>query len=226
MSIRQPFNLLDKPVPSFELSVENTALIIVDVQRLTVDESGGLARLARDKGIMTEFNEFFKLVRVMIPNIRSILGRCRELGVQVFFTRMASLTKDGRDISLQNKARGRVLTVASEDSHFIEELHPVPGDIVIDKGCDNPFNCTDLENVLRNLGVRYLILCGVRTPGYLNTTALDAADRGFGVVFVSDACAGGIYERKDYLTSGLIRVRSTSLVLDLLSPLSEGGEPR
>jgi nicotinamidase-related amidase len=196
----------------------------MDVQRLTVDKSGGIARLARERGVLGEFKEYFQLVEKMIPNINLILERCRELGIQVLFTRLASHTGDGSDMSVQNRARGMILTLDSEDSRFIEELSPAPGDIVIDKGCDNPFNCTEIELILRDLGIRYLILCGVRTPGYMNTAAFDAADKGFGVIFVSDACAGGVRENKVYLTGGLIRVRPASSVLELLSPLSKGGE--
>ena len=221
-NIKQPFNLLFNPLPKLDLSIENTVLIILDVQRLTISKSGTIAILAREKGVLGELNEYFELVRIMIPNIRLLIGKCRELGIQIIFTRLASHTKTGRDMSVQNKARGIGLTMDSDDSHFTKDLIPEPGDLIIDKVCDNPFNCTELGHILKNLRVKNLILCGVRTPGYLNTTAFDAADRGFGVIIVPDACAGGVRESKQYLTGGLIRLRPTSNMLELLAPLSEG----
>jgi len=217
--IRRPFRSLYDPVPPFNLTSENTALLILDVQRLTVHESGGLARLALKKGIFSEFNDYFKSVRKMIPNIILLVDRCRELGIQIIFTRLASSSKNGRDMSAQNKVLGDILIHESEDSRFIETLHPERGDIVIQKVCNNPFNCTGLEEILRNLGVEYLIVCGVRSPGYLNTTALDAADRGFGVIVVSDACAGGVCRGTQHLTGGLIRVRPTRSVMEVLLDL-------
>jgi nicotinamidase-related amidase len=222
MSRRNPFPILDNPVPTFNLNVSNTVLLISDVQHLTADRSGGLAKIAKEKGVSTEFNEYFKLIDIMIININLLLKRCRELGVQIIFTRIASKTKDGQDMSLQNKARGIIIPCDSKESSFIENLVPEKGDIIINKTCDNPFNCSNLENTLRNLSVKYIILCGVRTPGYLNTTALDAADRGFCVIVVYDAVAGGIRERKEYLTGGIVRVRDTRSVLELLENLPTG----
>ena len=95
-------------------------------------------------------------------------------------------------------------------------------EIVLDKVCNNPFNCTELENLLDDHNIRYLILCGVRTPGYLNTIAFDAADRGFGVIVVSDACAGNAPNGTQQLTGGLIRVRNTRAILELLDYIVKG----
>ena len=111
-----------------------------------------------------------------------------------------------------------------KDSEFLPDIKPEGGDIVIDKTCDNPFNCTGLEDVLTNLNSSYIIVCGVRGGGYLNTTALDAADRGFGVIVVSDAVASEIYHGThpmvESLNGGLIRVRLTSSLIEELSELT------
>ena len=72
--VRAPFNLLYKPVPSFDLFVENTALIIMDVQHLTVDKKGGVASLAWERGVLGEFKEYCDLVETMISNIHLILA--------------------------------------------------------------------------------------------------------------------------------------------------------
>ena len=217
---RQPFKLLNNAVPPFDITVTNVAFVIVDVQHLTVDESGGFARIAREKGIISELKYYYDSVSKMIPNIRSILSRCRELGIQVVFSRLVSSSKKGHDLSLQNQVKGITVPHNSEDSRFIRNLCPEKGELVINKKCDNPFNCTDFEDIIRDKGIRYLIICGVISPGYLNTTVLDAADRGFGVTVASDACAGGVRGGTRYLTGGLVRVRSTKAILSLLSTLN------
>jgi nicotinamidase-related amidase len=73
-----------------------------------------------------------------------------------------------------------------------------------------------LEDILQNLNVKYIILCGVRTPGYLDSVSFDAADRGFGVIVVSNASVGGVPGGTSKLTGGLIRVRSIKQVLEML----------
>jgi nicotinamidase-related amidase len=46
---------------------------------------------------------------------------------------------------------------------MIETLAPLDDEIVIPKTASSVFNSTNIDCVLRNLGVRYLILCGVLT---------------------------------------------------------------
>lgn len=222
MSRKDPFPILDNPVPTFNLKEGNTVLLISDVQYLTTDRSGSYAKIAQEKGVTAEFKEYYKLIDTMVPNIKLLLERCRELGIHVIFTRIASNTKDGQDMSLQNKTRGIIIPCDSKEASFIENLGPEKNDTIINKTCDNPFNCSNFESTLRELGIEYIILCGVRTPGYLNTIAFDAADRGFGVIVVYDAIAGGCRERKEYLTGGILRVRHTRSVLELLENLPTG----
>ena len=223
---RQPFKLLYNPVPPFNMSIDNTALLILDVQRFTVDESGGLAKLAREKGIISEFKDFFESVKTMISNIQLILSKCRDLGIRIIFTRLVLTNENVHDTNIQNKARGINKIFSLEDSHFLDNLYPKKNEIIIDKKCDNPFNCTKLEYILRKMGVKYLLICGVLSPGYLNTTALDAADRGLGIVAISDACAGGVRGGTQFLTGGLIRVRSTHSVMEYLSSICDEGDKR
>ena len=55
---RTPFKILHKHVPAFELTSSNSALLISDLQKLTVDKEGGWAKLARLKGVASEFEEY------------------------------------------------------------------------------------------------------------------------------------------------------------------------
>ena len=224
MSRRNPIPLLDNPVPRFNIKANNIALIILDIQYFITDKSGQLAKDAQERGVSAEFKEYFELIEDMIPNINKLVDHCRNLGIQIIFIRTASRTKDGRDMSLQKKAQGRIYN-CDFDFSFNKSLQPERGDIILDKTCDNPFNCTELEKILRNLSVEYIMLCGVLSPGYLDTTALDAADRGFGVIVVFDAVAGGVRERKEYLTGGLLKIRDTNSVIELLEPLGKRGLP-
>lgn len=217
---RTPFKILYKPVPAFELTSLNTVLLISDLQKLTVDEEGGWAKLARLKGVTTEFENYLAYLQRAVKNTSVILERCREHGIKIIFTRIVSKTKDGADVGRQTSVWDESFLYDLDDE--ILSFPNKKNDIVLDKVCSNPFNCTCLEDLLHDLGIRYLILCGVRTPGYLNVVAFDAADRGFGVIVVSDASAGGVSNGTQRLTGGLIRVRNTRAILKLLEDIVEG----
>lgn len=195
--------------------------MISDLQRLTVDEEGGISKLAQLKGVSSEFKYYYESVQGVIENTRSILKVCRQIGFNVIFTRIASKTGDGNDIGRNTSIWNKSFPYNPEDATLT--FQPDKQDIVLDKICDNPFNCTELERLLINLDIRYLILCGVRTPGYLNIIAFDAADRGFGVIVVSDACAGGVLGGTRNLTGGLLKSRSTRSVLEIMEQVRKEG---
>ena len=217
---RIPFNILLKPVPAFNLSSRNTALLISDMQKLTVDKNGGWSKLMRLKGVSSEFEDYHAHLKRAVKNTRKILTKCRQLGIKIIFTRIVSQTKDGTDIGRQISVWDKDFPYDPDDEtlSFTNEKK----EIVLDKLCSNPFNCTFLEDLLKEMGIKYLIVCGVRTPGYLNSLAFDAADRDFGVIVVSDASAGGVSNGTRRLTGGLIRVRNSQATLELLEDVMKG----
>lgn len=216
---RTPFKILYKPVPPFYLTVDNTALLISDLQRLTLCEKGGIAKLSYLKGVTSEFKEYYESVQRTMVNASKILERSRQLGLNIIFTRIVSRENDGTDIGRQTSIWDESFPYDPDD-----EALSIPNEkdeIILDKVCSNPFNCTEIEVLLRKLGVEYIILCGVRSPGYLNTIAFDAADRGFGVIVASDACAGGTLNGTQRLNGGLIRVRNTRSILEMLETVEK-----
>jgi nicotinamidase-related amidase len=69
------------------------------------------------------------------------------------------------------------------------EIAPRVGELVINKVSTSAFNSTGLDEILRRLGVANLILTGVTTEACVDSTARDAADRGYCCVMVEDGCA-------------------------------------
>jgi len=218
---RTPFKILYKPVPPFSLTGHNTALLISDLQRLTVDNRGGIFKLSSLKGVSSEFKDYYVSMQKVVDNVSKILERSRQLGLKVIFTRIVSKNKDGTDIGPHTSIWDETHPYDPHDETLT--LPNKRNELILDKVCSNPFNCTELERLLRTLDVMYIILCGVRSPGYLNTIAFDAADRGFCVLMVSDACAGGTPNGTRQLTGGLIRVRNTRSILEMLETI-EGVE--
>lgn len=78
------------------------------------------------------------------------------------------------------------LVRGSWDADVIDELTPHPADRIIDKNRYDAFLYTDLEVVLRAMGVRHLIVSGVVTSVCVESTVRSAEQRDFGVSVASD----------------------------------------
>ena len=77
-------------------------------------------------------------------------------------------------------------TVGAQPQHFNEvdqgyelvpRLRALPGEIVVDKWTFGAFASTDLEQQLRQRGVRRILLCGILTNVCVFATAVQACDR-------------------------------------------------
>ncbi|MBA2461086.1 MAG: cysteine hydrolase [Actinobacteria bacterium] len=89
---------------------------------------------------------------------------------------------------------------------MIASLAPTDGELVIDKNTSSAFNSTGIEWLLRNLEVETLVLAGVATDMCVETTARDAADRGFNVILAEDATATFFEHHHRAALSGFARV--------------------
>jgi nicotinamidase-related amidase len=99
------------------------------------------------------------------------------------------LTRDGRDRSLEHKHLGIHHPPGSKDAQILDEVAPQGDEIVITKTCGGVFNGSNIEYVLRNIGIQHLIVVGVVTSGCVEVAVRDAADRGFQILLVEDATA-------------------------------------
>ncbi|MDE7408626.1 MAG: cysteine hydrolase [Muribaculaceae bacterium] len=81
------------------------------------------------------------------------------------------------------------LLPGSMGSEMPDEIAPQRGDIKITKQRFSCFMGTDLEIVLRGLGVKNIYITGTQYPNCIRTTAVDAMSRDYNTIIVTDCCS-------------------------------------
>jgi nicotinamidase-related amidase len=200
-----------------------TALLFIDVQQYCAARNGNEFREFKDLSdaeFDARFGYYFdQLESVALPNMQRLQAGCRGAEIEVMYTLIESLTADGRDRSLDYKITGFNVPKGSAEAKVLDAIRPGDDEIIIPKTASSVFNSTNIDYVLRNLGVRYLILAGVLTDQCVESAVRDACDLGYLVTLVPDACATYSRERHDNTLraiKGYCRQRTTE---DLLAEL-------
>jgi nicotinamidase-related amidase len=186
---------LTREVP---LDPEVSALLFIDVQNFAARRDGGEFKDVSDADIAAKYGYYFdRLGSVAIPNMQKLQAAFREAGIEVLYTTIESLTKDGRDRSLDYKITGFHVPKGSPDGKVIDEIAPGDDEIVLPKTSSSVFVSTHIDYLLRNLGVRQLVISGIVTDQCVESAVRDACDLGYLVTLVPDACATYSQERHD-----------------------------
>ena len=161
------------------------ALLLVDLQQGTCGDAQPRPRPAFD----VQFRAH------TLPAARRALEAARQAGLEVIHTVIANLTADGRDRSLDYKRCDMGFAPGSRAAQVIPELAPRADELVLPKSSSSPFSSTTLDYLLRNIGIRTLVVIGLLTDQCIDHTVKDAADRGYRVVCLTDACQAESQER-------------------------------
>jgi nicotinamidase-related amidase len=205
------------------MSAENTALLVVDMQYFDADRDEGEGRTAKELGVEEYFEEYFAQIDAIVPRIQQLLALFRRKSMEVIHIRVSELTADSRDVGRKQLVRGFVVPAGSREADFLDDLQPVGDELVINKSSSGVFPVTNLDRLLRNMGITTLVFTGTSTNGCVESAVRDAVDLGYEVVIVSDACAAGTLDAHNlalvYLAGALTQVLSTDQVVDLVEAL-------
>lgn len=196
-----------EPYP-FEFEPRTTALLMIDMQRDFLEAGGFGEMLGND----------VSLLRSTIEPCKAVLKAAREAGLFVVHTREGH-RPDLSDAPSAKLARGHLKTgigdtgsmgrvlVRGEAGHdLIPELAPRPGEPVVDKPGKGAFYETDLHSILRNQGIRSLIVCGVTTEVCVHTSVREANDRGYECIVLSD-CVGSYFPEFQRVALDMIKAQ-------------------
>ncbi len=208
---------LTREVP---LKPEQSALLFVDVQNFCAHRDGGEFKGLSEVAFEAKYGWYFRtLEERAIPNMQRLQAACRKAGVEVMYTTIESLTKDGRDRSLDYKISGFNVTKGSWDGKVIDQIAPGEDEIWLPKTSSSVFVSTHIDYVLRNLGVKQLAIAGLITDQCVESAIRDACDLGYLVTQVTDACTTYSQERHDNslrAISGYCRQATTEALVEEL----------
>ena len=206
-----------------EIDPAHAALLFIDVQNYVTGPDGGEYAHLDAAEREAKYGFFFRAMReTAVPNMQRVQAACRKGGIEVLYTVIENLTRDGRDRSLDYKISGLTVPRGSWDGKVIDAIAPGEDEIVLPKTSSSVFISTNIDYVLRNLGVRSLVISGVLTDQCIDSAVRDACDLGYLVTTVTDACATHSQERHDWSlrnNRGYARQVTTSAMLDEISRL-------
>jgi ureidoacrylate peracid hydrolase len=167
-------NRLSREVP---IDPAHAALLIIDVQNYCLRPTAGVS-------------EFFchSLHETVIPNLQLLQAACREAHIEIVYSVIENMTRDGRDRSLDYKISGIDVPRASWEAQVIDEIASGEDEMVFPKTSSNVFISTNIDYILRTLGIRSLIVAGIMTDQCVESAVRDGCDLGYLVTLVTDAC--------------------------------------
>ena len=166
-------------------SEERAALLVIDLERGFIDESSPLC---------------IRGAVATLPACGQAIAYAREVGVPVFFIHRA-YRANGSDVEACRypgwQAGGKPLAPGSTGPGSVEtppEVTPQEGDYVVLKPRFSAFFHTELDLILRRLGVRTLYLTGTTTPNCIRTTCYDGLSLDYNVGVLTDCCSSNSEE--------------------------------
>lgn len=167
------------------------ALLIIDMQYATGHRDGALGRRMRAERSNLTDDRFDRIERLVVPNVLRMAPIFRAGGGEVIYITQGAERADCADAPPHMRAFYTATGnhVGSREHDILDELAPAENDVVVNKRSIGAFASTGIDHLMRSLGRVQLYMTGISTNMCVETTAREAADRGYTVTLVEDACA-------------------------------------
>ena len=160
-----------------------------------------------------------------MPAVAQLVRSARAIGVEVVHGTFARRV-DGKGTNTNARlfagvARAPVkLLPGSEATKVIDEVGVAPSDLVLIRTHGlNPMAGTDLDSILRNLGVTTVVVAGVSVNVAITNLVMDAVNRGYDVVLPRDAVCGVPTEYADAVIDNTLSLLATVTTVDELTAI-------
>ncbi|BBY01885.1 cysteine hydrolase [Mycobacterium seoulense] len=188
---------------------QHTAIVTQECQGAVIGPDAGLAMLAEEAR------------RVALPNIVRLLPAARAAGVRVVHC-LVQRRPDGLGSNHNAKifamGHGQVdITPGTPGAAVLPELGPEPGDLALSRWHGvGPMGGTDLDAVLRNLGVSTIVVVGVSLNIAIPNVVMDAVNAAYRVIVPRDAVAGIPTEYGEAIIANTLSLLATITTTDEL----------
>lgn len=181
-----------------EFDVDRAAVIVVDMQN----------DFGADGGMFDRAGINIAPIKAIVPNIAAVLADARSAGVPVIYVKMghrpdlsdagdppAPHFKIHQRLSLgasfpaPDGSDGRILVRDTWNTDIVGALAPLPGDVVSWKHRYSAFFETDLDHVLKSMGLKTLIVTGATTSICVDSFVRDAMFRDYSCIVLEDCTA-------------------------------------
>jgi ureidoacrylate peracid hydrolase len=196
---------------------QKTALLVIDLQNDTISAGGkaeGSGAIEHAKSQHT------------VEHVSKLLTTARAAGSPVFYNLFvvepgAPAIGSNAPIFISLRKGGNV-TRGTWGAKIVDGLEVVKSDYILERERMNAFHGTQLDVMLRNLGVETVIICGAWTNMAVEHTARSAADHGYRVVLASDATSTFNDEwQKAALNYALTQIATIALTEEIVKTLRE-----
>lgn len=208
------------PKDAWRIDGNNTALVVVDMQRAFVDKGAPLECAG---------------ARELVPKINQLAATCRELRIPVIFVRAnrrADLSDSGLILNFSIRSQDDEMNhlEGMKGNEFAIGINVMKSDYIVHKVRYSAFipGSSSLEPLLRGMGRDRFMICGVATDVCVGATTIDAMMLGFKVFFVGDLTATFTAERQrvalEVYNRHFAKVVTFSDVMEELTQLLKGRE--
>jgi nicotinamidase-related amidase len=170
---------------SLMLDPTQTALLVVDVENEFCHPDGKC--FIGDRGIAA------------VGRLSQLQARCRERGVPIVFVRSV---RDPDDLEFTEFGRSPILLRNTWATEYVPDVAPSPAEVVVEKHSHDPFNGTELERRLREMGVapgaqHTVLVTGVATHVCVACAIIGLSVRNYQPVLVADCAASSTAEQEE-----------------------------
>ena len=181
-----------------EQNNKNTALLVMDMQAGIV-------------GMLPNGTD-------LLPKVAQAIASARENKIPVIYVTVG-FRQGAPEVSMNNKGvaavKERLAAVNMDEFTKVHpDLAPQDGELTVMKRRLSAFSGSDLELVLRALGIQHIILTGISTSGVVLSTLREATDKDYRLTVLADCCADGDEEVHRVLTTKIFPRHADVLMVD------------